>query len=208
MSWQWVFDNATSIGVNRRQTVTQTQSRNGRVNSLSSGGQVWEFRVTLPQVQEWAEARKYVEAIDYADRVTVETVQINNPQHEWIVGYRGDITTTTVIEASVPASGNVITLISNDTVQPGQFKFRAGDFIEIPIGSAIGRVYTVVEDVPHNVSQVTLNRPIIEAPALGISTLRIGQAVRWRLLATELPTWSFIARDLIAWEGEFTFIEV
>ena len=63
-AFQWVFDNAESISIDRKAVVAQTTSRDQTIRSVSRGGQVWRFEVKLPDGIRWSDARSYIEAID------------------------------------------------------------------------------------------------------------------------------------------------
>jgi hypothetical protein len=56
-AFQYVFDNAESISINRRSTTAQTISRNNTVRTVSRGGNVWRFEVKLPDGIRWSDAR-------------------------------------------------------------------------------------------------------------------------------------------------------
>jgi hypothetical protein len=100
-------------------------------------------------------------------------------------------------------SGNTLTFASTITgVSPGQYRFRAGDLIQL---GSTGAVYSVIEDVPHNGTTVSLNRPIREAA--GNYTIRVGQSVVWNVICTTFPNWTLIAKDQIGWSGPFVFSE-
>lgn len=201
-AYQIVFDKAESISMNRRRTVAIGQSRNGVVRTVSQGGQVWRFEVRLPDGPRWSEYRPLIEQMEYLDRTTVSAVQINDPGLDWLTGYRGDAASS-VGATAVFTAGNTIQLDTGlTTTASGQFRLRAGDFLQL--GSS-GSVYTVVSDVPHGSNSVTLNRAVIEDA--GTYTLYIGQDVTWNVICTEFPDWTIFARDQISWSGPFVFYE-
>lgn len=198
-AFQYVFDNAESIGIDRRATVAQTISRDNTVRTVSRGGQVWRFTVRLPDGMPWDTARPYIEAIDYADRYTQGTVQISHSgQTSWLNKYRGDLSTTPT--ATWIQGATAITLTSGTATT---YKFRTGDLIQL--GSA-GHVYSVVGDVSVSSTTVNLNRAVIDATGSG--TVLYGPAVTWTVICTELPSWTISARNQVSWSGAFTFYEV
>lgn len=201
-AFQTVIDNATSISINRRKKVAQTTSRDGTVKSTSLGGQIWEFEVQLPNGPRWTEYRPLIERIEALDRVTVGQIQINDSGHSWLSGYQGDLASTSGITVSF-SSGNTVSITSGATgLTAGQFRFRSGDFIQL--GSS-GSVYSVVNDVAHDVNTITLNRPVREAA--GSYTLIVGPAVTWDVICVQFPKWTIFARDQIQWDGPFVFAE-
>lgn len=197
-AFQYVFDNAESIGIDRRATVAQTISRDNTVRTVSRGGQVWRFSVRLPDGMPWDTARPYIEAIDYADRYTQGTVQMNNSGYNsWLTPYQGDGTT---FNASWTQGATSITLTSGTA---STYKFKVGDLIQL---GSTGHVYSVVGNVGSGATTVNLNRAVVDATGSG--TLVIGPNVTWTVICTELPQWTISARNQVSWSGGFTFYEV
>jgi len=199
-AFQTVFDNAQSIGINKRKKVSQTLSRDGTLKAISLGGQTWEFEVKLPDGPNWSEYRPLVEKMEALDRVTVATISINDPGLTWLNGYQGNLTNTGSVVVSY-TSGTTVTITSGATTASG-YIFKSGDFIQL---GSTGSVYTVVNDVAYNATAVTLHRPVREAA--GSYTLRVGQAVQWQVICANFPKWNIFARDQISWDGSFIFAE-
>lgn len=200
-AFQYVFDNAESISIDRRAVTAQTVSRNNTVRTVSRGGQIWRFDVKLPDGPRWSDLRPYIEAIDYADRYTVGTVQINNPGYNsWFTAYQGSAANPAAITATWTQGANTITLTGGQAA--AGYNFRAGDLLQL--GSS-GRVYSVVADVAFGSNTVTLNRAVIDATGSG--TLITGVNVTWSVICTELPQWNIFARDQVSWSGNFVFFE-
>ena len=201
-AFQTVIDNAEAISFNRRKKVAQTTSRDGTVKSTSLGGQIWEFEVSLPNGPKWSEYRPLIEKMEALDRVTVGTIQINKAAHSWLTGYQGNLSSLSGIGVSF-TSGNTVTITSGATgLSAGQFRFKSGDLIQL--GSS-GKVYSVVDDVAHNGTTITLNRPVREAA--GSYTLVVGQNVTWSVICVQFPKWTVFARDQVGWDGPFVFAE-
>jgi len=201
-AFQTVIDNSEAISFNRRKKVAQTTSRDGTVKSTSLGGQVWEFEVSLPNGPKWSEYRPLIEKMEALDRVTVGTIQINKAAHSWLTGYQGNLSSLSGIGVSF-TSGNTVTITSGATgLSAGQFRFKSGDLIQL--GSS-GKVYSVVDDVAHNGTTITLHRPVREAA--GSYTLFVGQNVTWSVICVQFPKWTIFARDQVGWDGPFVFSE-
>lgn len=200
-AFQYIFDNAESISIDRRAVTAQTVSRNNTVRSVSRGGQIWRFDVKLPDGPRWTDLRPYIEAIDYADRYTVGTVQINNAGYnDWLTKYQGDAGNPNSILASWSQGTNSITLTGGQAASG--YNFRAGDIIQL---GNLGRAYSVVADVPFSSNTVTLNRPVIDATGSG--TLSTGYNVSWKVICVEMPRWTIFARNQVSWSGSFVFYE-
>jgi hypothetical protein len=200
-AFQTVIDNAESISINRRKKVAQTTSRDGTVKATSLGGQIWEFEVKLPDGPRWSDYRGMIEKMEALDRVTVGTIQINSAGQSWLSGYQGNLSNISAVTVSY-TSGNTLTITSGGgSLSSGQFRFKAGDFIQLGTGS----VYSVVNDVAHNGTSITVNRPIREAA--GTYTLKVGPNVVWSVICVNFPKWNIFARDQISWDGSFVFAE-
>lgn len=200
MSFQYVIDNATSISISKRKRVAQTVSRGGVTKSTSVGGQIYEFRVQLPNGPRWTENRQSIEKIEALDRTTVDTIQINQSSLDYINKYQGDLTNVSSIQVTY-SSGNTLTITSGATLASG-YRFRAGDFIQL--GSS-GSVYNVTEDVAYNDNTITVHRPVLESA--GSYTLEVGQDVSWDVLCVEMPTWTIFGYNQVSWSGAFVFVE-
>lgn len=200
-AFQYVFDNAESIAINRRAVTAQTQSRDGTTRTVSRGGQIWRFDVKLPDGIRWSDIRPYIEAIDYADRYTVGTVSLSNSGYTtWLSGYQGDAPGLLGFAASWTAGATSITLTSTPTIT-GDYIFRAGDIIQL----GTGRVYTVRSNVAVGATTVYLNRPVLDATGAG--NLKLAENVTWEVVCVDMPTWTIFARDQVSWSGNFVFYE-
>ncbi|CAB4127910.1 hypothetical protein UFOVP109_5 [uncultured Caudovirales phage] len=194
-AFQYIFDRAQTITVDRRAVTAQTITRDSTVRTVSRGGQVWRFTVAMPP-QPWAQARPYIEAIDAAGRTTAGTVQIRQAGQAWIAGYQGDGGTFT---GNWTQGGTTVTLTAGTAPT---YKFRAGDFVQL---GSTGRVYTITTDVATAANTAPVNRPIIDATGSG--NLIVGSNVTWTVYCTELPTWTIQPGQLVAWSGAFVFYE-
>jgi len=204
MSFQYVIDNATSIGISKRKKVAQTVSRSGVVRSTSLGGQVYEFSVELPNGIRWSDNRRLIELVEALDRTTEDTIAINKESHSYINGYLGNLSLDSTAITVSYASGNTLTITAGTSgLTSGQFKFRAGDYIQLQ--DSPGSVYTVVADVDHNSNTITVHRPIRESA--GNYTLSVGQNVSWRVLCVSMPTFTIFGYDQVSWSGPFVFVE-
>lgn len=212
MSFQWIFDHAETLSIVKRPVVSQTISRDQRIRSVSRGGNVWKFTVGLPAGMEWSTMRGYVEAWENAGLLKSQTVSINKAGHSWINGYRGDATSTSTMTFkynSTQAASNTFKFeLGNMPGATGTVLFRAGDVIQ-PTGSRY--VYSLVSPVTKGSAStqlVEVHRSILETPSDTAVTMKVGQEVVWTLMCTKMPTWTFVSKDRIQFNGEFEFQEV
>jgi hypothetical protein len=167
---------------------------------VNRGGQTWRFSVELPQGPRWTDYRGALSQIEALDRVTVSNISLNNVGQEWLWRYQGNCANIAAITATVPSSGNTITLTGGQAASG--FNFKAGDFIQL--GSS-GRVYTVAADVAFGSNTVTLHRPLMDTA--GTVTLRVAQNCVFSVICTDFPQWNIFARDQVSWSGPFRFVE-
>lgn len=196
MSYQWIFDNAEDIQVNRRGVVAQTVSRDQTVRSVSRGGQIWRFTVTPntgTRIQDPG-VRSYLETIDNLDRLTAFSLNFAhlNSTVLKMFAYQGDTPPTS---ASVTQGSNTITLTGGS----GN-KFKSGDLVQF---SGQKYVYSVVGDVTGTTA--TLNRPVLETT--GSYSIVTGSNVSFNLICTQLPDWKITPGGLIQWTQPFVFYE-
>lgn len=201
MSFQWIIDNCESLSINTKKTVATTTARDGTARAVSRGGQLWRFDVKMPDGPSWEEYRPLIATAETLDRTTVANISLNNTGHRWLVGYQGDSVNITGFAASYTQGSTSITLTSSPTTSSG-YKFRAGDIIQL--GSS-GRVYKIAADVAYNSNAVTLHRPVIESS--GSATLRVAENCVWSVLCINFPDWNLFARNQVAWNGSFVFVE-
>jgi hypothetical protein len=196
MSYQWIFDNAQDIQINRRGVVATTVARDQTVRSISRGGQIWRFTV-LPssgtRIQDPG-VRSYLETIDNLDRFTPVSINMSHLSSAYLnlFSYQGNIPPTTV---TVTQGSNQITLTGGS----GN-KFKSGDVFQL-VGQKY--VYSIVGDASGSTAQT--NRPILEAS--GTYSIVVGSSVTWNLICTQLPDWKITAGGIINWTQPFVFYE-
>lgn len=201
-AFQYIFDKAQSISINRRAVVAQTTTRDQTVRTVSRGGQVWRFDVKLPDGLAWTDLRPVIELLDKADRFTPGIVSINQSGTSWLNGYQGDATSLTGFNATFSA-GDTVTLTSTPPgLAPGKFTFKSGDLVQLGTN---GRVYSIVNNISYPSTSIQLNRPVIETA--GSYTLIVGPNVQWQVICTNFPTWTISQRNIVSWSGSFEFME-
>lgn len=213
MAYQWIFDHAETLSINKRGITAQTITRDQRIRSVSRGGEIWRFTITMPTGLTYNANRGYIEALDQADRTAVEFVNLSKAGYSYIVGYRGDATSTTGLTlkyTSAMAATNTKQFEAGTlpTMSSTAYLFRAGDLIQ-KTGS--NYVYSVTADVQRGVGSTVLvpvNRSILDTPSDSTAVARIGSNVQWRVVCTQRPEWRLISKDIIEWTGDFVFQEV
>lgn len=211
-SFQWVFDNAESISVNKRPIVSQTIARDQRVRSVSRGGAVWRFTVKMPTGMSWKANRGYIEDIDTANLLTAETINLPSETFDWYSGYRGAATSTSTMTfkytTAQAASDTTKFELGNMPGAVGTVLFRAGDLIQPFASKYVYMVRALVTKGSNTTQLVGVHRPILETPSDTAVTMKVGNEVSWSVICVECPTWTIIERDIVAWNGDFVFYEV
>ena len=203
--FQWVFDKAETISINKRPMVAQSITRSNVVRAVSYGGGLWRFTVKLPDGMAWNTNRSYIEKIETLDRHTTGTVQITTSGYSsWLTPYLGGSANYTGFIASWTLGAASITLTTSPTTTSPAKKFLAGDVIQL--GSS-GHVYTVTADVAYNSNTVYLNRAVADATAT-TTAISVGPNVTWTVICSEFPSWTIFARNQVSWSGPFVFYEV
>lgn len=215
-AFQWLIDTASNISMNRKPLVAKTYSRNGIVRSVSRGFNIWRFNVSLPDGRRWTDDREYISYLEALNETGVGTFQFNNTGYDWMVKYLGDQTAfNDTIQVSLPGgvgdNFNELTIVGGVNISSG-FLFKAGDFIQTKSGSTKGSVYVVREDVAWDATVIKCHRPMQSEPqafydASSVNLL-VGANCEWQVQCVQMPSWSFFARDQVAWSGEFILQEV
>lgn len=211
MSFQWLIDNAESISIVKRPVISQTVSRDQNIRSVSRGGNVWKFTVKMPQTMLWSASRGYLESIESNAMLKSQSINLAKSSYDWITKYRGDATTTNTMtfkyNAAQAASNTMKFELGNVPGATGSVVFRAGDLVQ-PTGS--NHVYSVASSTTKSATTtlVEVHRTILETPSDTAVTLKVGPAVSWNIICTNMPTWTLSGKDLIDFNGSFEFQEV
>lgn len=212
MSFQWIFDRAETISINKRAVVAQTITRNNAVRTVKLGGQTWRFDVKLPDGLRWSDIRGLIESMEALGRSTASRVYLNQPGHRYISGYQGGANIgsiqMTYNSDSLPTTLNMSSVSS---LNSEDYIFKTGDWLQL---GTTGKTYSVVGDVVRgnaNIANVTVtvNRPIVEtANVSAVYNVLVGQEVSWEVICVEMPQWTLFGHDQVSWNGNFVFYEV
>ena len=87
MSFQYVFDNATNLSINRLDNVASTQARDGTIKATSRGTPKKIFTVELPDGPKWSDEKSNIEALETLDKHTTDSISIDYAVHPWYYGF-------------------------------------------------------------------------------------------------------------------------
>ena len=198
MSFQFIFDNAHNIRIDKQPTVARSITRNNRVSAVVRNGYTYRFTVKMPQGYPYSLARPYIEDYEELGTYTADPIIISNSD---ITGYRGSATNLAGWTCT-GVSGRTIQGITPSVIPTSGDKIlAAGDYVQL----GVGNTYTVVADVVWPASTATVNRHIQE---VGSQNLILGNSVTWDVVCVSMPGWNIFDRDLVEWQGEFVFYEV
>ena len=212
-AFQWIFDKAESMKINRRPVVAQTAARDGTIRSTSRGGNVWRFTVKMPSGYRYSEYRDYLQALDSADRLSSGVIDLDNTGSDWLSTYQGTATGAQITNMTANITAETQLTISNISgISNGVTLFGQGDFIQLKSGANLrSSVYSVTQDVVKSASTaiVPVNRTLLNYTgnanvSYGVAT---GNDVRFTVLCTKMPAWTVTPNQLIDWDGEFEFVE-
>lgn len=198
--FQWIIDNSSEMNIDNKKMVAQSTARDGIVRSVSRGSMPWKFTVKVADGIPWTTLRNNIAKAEKLNRDTVSTIQLNNTGHDWLIGYQGSNTLPDTFTATWTKGSNIISILGGASQGSG-YKFKAGDIIQLNSG----KVYEVASDVLYNSSSITLHRPVLDNSGSG--ALIIGQNVTWSVKCTKFPNWNLFARNQVAWDGVFEFVE-
>ena len=83
MSFQWIFDKAETLSINRKKMVAQTTARDGQVRSVSRGTMPKVFTVQVPDGIAWSDLKSSIEAAEVLDRITSASITISAARFPW-----------------------------------------------------------------------------------------------------------------------------
>ena len=82
-NFQWVVDNASTLSINRLDTVAQTQAKDGTVRATSRGTPKKTITVELPSGPRWDLWKANIEGIEALGKTATETIQIKYSLYPW-----------------------------------------------------------------------------------------------------------------------------
>ena len=200
------------MSVNNRRTVGEQVSRGGQVRTAGYLTAVpWVFTVTPHNYLYYPHVRDVIQAIDVSDREYPQNITFNTTQLSWFTDYKGGLSlaqAAALTLASVPAANaTTISVGGLPAVGAGIVVFAAGDFLQL--GAYVYKVAAAVLRGAGSTVSVTLHRPVIGTPSVGILTA-VGASVYFPVYAEQCPTYTLMpmnAGAFVTWDGPFVFRE-
>lgn len=213
MSYQMIIDSAIAIKIDKNPIVSQTITRDQTVRQTSRGGAIYRFSITPSPGMKWVEYRSLVAALEEG-RIGTQYISINKPNHSWITGYTGELTSAQVnalafqyTTAQQTSNPRQVRISSLPTVNASTIVFRAGDLIQ-SANSVFP--YTVTSNVLRGTNSFVLapiHRVCLDTASNTVYDLKVGQETSWRVVMTKMPNWTINGDRLIEWDSDFEFME-
>lgn len=201
-AFQYFIDRATNISFNRRPIVATTVARSGMTRAISRGNEVWRFDVTVPDGLRYSDIRLQLAEVDRFAQFT--DIDVSFDSADYLFKYRGNRPVRTNLVATTPL--NVTNQVNFSGLPAGQVVARLGDLMKIA-----GRVYSVTGDVIASgggTATATLHRNLIGVtPNTSYSNTEVGEQIKFRMRAIQIPTFTLFGYDQVAWNGSFQFVE-
>ena len=86
MSFQWIFNRAETLSINRKKMVSTTTARDGTTRAISRGTPPKTFTVKLPDGILWSELRVDIQNAEALDRISVAQISIPYSLFPWYYG--------------------------------------------------------------------------------------------------------------------------
>ena len=192
MSIQSIINVSNGLDMNRRKLVGIQYTRNEQSKtSLTPTLNPWRFKVELPTVLRYSEARAIIEELDRLDRVYPETITFgNNPAMNWIFRYQGVASTTQLNQITVQSFvGNQLVLTNLPTIGSTRTLFDANDLIQI---GAFPHPFTSTTQVVRGTGTtvtVTTHRPNIFTTSVVGLGIKAGTNCEFRIFCPNMPTY-------------------
>jgi hypothetical protein len=87
MSFQWIFNQAETFSINRKQQIATTTARDGTIRAVSRGTPFKRFTVKLPDGIAWSYLRSAIVGIEAQDRIATEIITIDYNLWPWYYNY-------------------------------------------------------------------------------------------------------------------------
>ena len=93
-AFQWSFDKAENLSINRKKMVSTTTARDGTTRAVSRGTPPKIFTVKLADGMPWSVNRDNIIAAEALDKITTASITIKSTGLEWYYGGTAEETYT------------------------------------------------------------------------------------------------------------------
>lgn len=215
MSLQTIIDNATFININKRKVAASSISRSGHIKTADRGVGFYQFSVGMHAGLQYSTNRGVLEDLDTVDVITESNVSLNNNTNmNYLTAYQGDIEQAQLDNITMVGSDASEIYINCSAATGSGTLFKKGDFIQPQGNTGTYRYpYQVTSDVAFSTGAnvtVPVHRGVLPQDGVALTSggIRVGNAVRFHLIAMQMPTYNVVPYDRIEFSGDFQLMEV
>lgn len=215
MSLQTIIDNATYLDIDIREQAGSTLSRSGHYKTADRNVNVYSFKVGMHEGLTYSTNRGVLQDIYTTGGTNEANISLNNNSNmNYLTDYQGDISGAEINNITLNSVfGSEIYLDCTSATGSGNL-FKKGDFIQPKGNTDTYRYpYQVTSDVAFSaVGNVTVpvHRPVLSQSGVLLTSggIKVGNDVRWQVKILNLPQYSIVPHDRIAFSDDFQLIEV
>jgi hypothetical protein len=222
MSIQNIINIADTIQINRRKVIGIQYTRNeiARISELVTRNP-WRFSVKVSAVLRYdlPATRALLEELDRLDRRIPEEITFaNNSNLNWMFSYQGSLTLAERNALRVSRFGdsshdyNELVLTGLPTTgansQSTAVMFKKGDIIQVagyPYPFTVQN--TQVLRGSSNTISITTHRENFIDNSVVNSSIVAGPAVEFNMFCTNMPTYTFVGKNMVQFDGAFELYE-
>lgn len=216
MSIQTIIDNATFVDINKRKVAASSISRSGHIKTADRGVSFYQFTVGMHDALKYSTNRDVLEDLDTVDVITESNVSLNNNTNmQYLTNYQGNLSQSQLNQITMNGSNsaNIYLDTTGVTGSPSGVLFEKGDFLQPKGNTSTYRYpYQVTSQVNFSSGNVTIpvHRGVLPQTGVALTSggIRVGNDVRFHLIALSMPTYSVVPHDRIEFSGDFNLMEV
>ena len=215
MSLQTIIDNATYVEFDIRELSGSTLSRSGHYKTADRNVNVYSFKVGMHEGLTYSTNRGVIQDIYTTGSTTEANISLNNNSGmNYLTAYQGDIAGAQINNITmVGSNGSELYVNCSGATGSGNL-FEKGDFIQPKGNTDTYRYpYQVTSDVAFSTgSNITIpvHRPVLSQDGVALTSggIKVGNDVRFQTKITNLPKYTILPHDRIAFTDDFELIEV
>ena len=215
MSLQTIIDNATYLDIDIREQAGSTLSRSGHYKTADRNVNVYSFKVGMHEGLTYSTNRGVLQDIYTTGGTNEANISLNNNSNmNYLTDYQGDISGAQINNITLNSVfGSEIYVDCSSATGSGNL-FKKGDFIQPKGNTDTYRYpYQVTSDVAFSTgSNITIpvHRPVLSQSGVALTSggIKVGNDVRWQVKILNLPQYSIVPHDRIAFSEDFQLIEV
>tara|TARA_R100001460_G_scaffold38649_1_gene73175 strand:+ start:10109 stop:10762 length:654 start_codon:yes stop_codon:yes gene_type:complete len=215
MSLQTIIDNATFVETDIREISGSTLSRSGHYKTADRNVNVYSFTVGMHEGLTYSTNRGVLQDIYSTGTTTEANITLNNNSSmNYLTEYQGNITGAQINNITMVGSNGSELYINCSSATGSGNLFKKGDYIQPKGNTDTYRYpYQVTSDVTFSTGAnitIPVHRPVLSQSGVALTSggIKVGNDVRWQVKITNLPKYSVVPHDRIAFSSNFELVEV